>query len=91
MKTTKTFMMAFTSLLKKTFAGHSHMMLACSLPMNIRTTVMREFPGRSIAFATRDNGCMVELNDGTMLFFNKEGAWREVDHLQAPLSSLCVC
>lgn len=47
MKTTKTIMTAFTSLFKKTFA--SHMMLVSSLPMNIKTTVMKEFPGRSIA------------------------------------------
>ena len=88
MKTTKTIMMAFTSLFKKTFA--SHMMLVSSLPMNIKTTVMKEFPGRSIAFATKDNGYVVELNDGTMLSFDKEGTWKEVDHLQAPLSSLCA-
>ena len=90
MKTTKSFMMAFTSLFKKTFASDSHMMLAGSLPMNIKTTVMKEFPGRSIAFATKDNGYEVELNDGTILSFDIEGKLREVNHLQAPLSSLCA-
>lgn len=90
MKTTKSFMMAFTSLFKKTFASHSHMMLASSLPVNIKTTVTKEFPGRSIAFATKDDGYVVELNDSTTLSFDKEGTLREVNHLQAPLSSLCA-
>lgn len=92
METTKTFTMAFKSLFTKTFANFtgSHMILASRLPMNIKTFVMKEYLGRSIAFAAENMGYEVELNDGTSLFFDKDGTFKKASHSPAPPSSLCA-
>ena len=92
METTRTFTMAFKSLFTKTFANFTggNMILASRLPINIKTFVMKEYPGRSIAFASENTGYEVELNDGTSLFFDKNGNFQKANHSSAPLSSLCA-
>lgn len=91
MKTAKTLMMAITGLFTKAI-DHlntgSHMVLASSLPTAIKSFVTKEYPGKSIAFATASAGFVVELNDGTMLYFDNEGKFIKADTMQAPPSSL---
>ena len=77
-------MMAISSFMTKT-AGKltdNKMVLVENLPMNAKTFVWETFPHLSIAYAEKNNGYVVELNDGTVVYFDLFGFWYKVESNQ---------
>ena len=87
MKTTRNFRMAFANMMTKTFSNSNKMVLAQNLPMNIKLFIMKNFPQLSITFASENNGYEVELNDETMVYFDKNGSWKKIENRNVALKT----
>lgn len=64
--------------------ANGDMMFVEQLPMSIKLFVQKNFPNLAIAYAekkksTQGKGYVVNLNNGTELYFNVSGSWNMID------------